>query len=145
MSKPFPERPPVDPPDTLSGPGPLSPAWPWVVVPVLPEGRLERIAARLTLLKDECYVALAQKGAPFLLGLRQREELAEMLEEVRGFNTHLPRHLRSRRIEAWPVPVLPAGILFGARDLLPLLDAAASTATVAADAFARDARQAAYA
>jgi len=123
----------LDPPDSSTGPGPLSPAFPWVLLPALPEGRLERMAARLRVLQDECRAALLEKGTPFWLGIGRREELVETLEEIRRLNAALPRYRRSRRVEGWPVPVLPMGALFGARDLLPLLDAAITTATLAAD------------
>ena len=135
MSRPF-APPPLDPFGVgfATGPGPLSPAWPKPVAPPPPDDEFLALADELIALRRACLRSLDpdQGTGPLLLDLGERARLNAALKALKARNADLPHYRRSAIAAGWPDPVLPAGVLFGPRDLISLLDTAARVAGEAA-------------
>jgi hypothetical protein len=117
-----------------TGPGPLSPAWPQAAPPTPPEDDLLVLAEELRALRGACIRSLNPDSGtgPLVLARDERAWLNGALGRLRALNAELPHNRRSAVVARWGEPVLPEGVLFGPRDLIPLVDTAARVAGQAA-------------
>lgn len=110
-------------------PGPAAPEAP-------PPDRtpLDALGARLAALKIEC-LDRQQRARDGGFAVMARAELVALnadLSEVRRLNAGLFHHVRSRSVDEWPEPVLPANALLAPRDVLPILRQAIDVVATAA-------------
>ncbi len=104
------------------GPGPLSPVWPRLVAPPPPGNEWEAIANELSAIRREVAMELrAEIRMPFFLSIEHRQVIEKAVAALRAAKVDLHPY-RPSEFADWPTPVLPTNVLFGARDLLPILD-----------------------
>ena len=117
-------------------PGPLSPAWPQPVKAAPPEDEFLALAAELEAMRRAAVWSLAPRlgTGPFYLSLDERARLNAVCVTLRAENAALPHNVRVPAATRWPLPVLPDGALFGARDIVRVLDTAISVARAASAA-----------
>jgi len=108
------------------------------IEPEPPSDALLAISEKLEAIKRECWRVLLKPELAFCLSQSETAWLGDTLSFLQAINVALPRHLRNYQVENWPVPALPAGVLLGPRDLLPLLNAGASLARIASDYAGRE-------
>jgi hypothetical protein len=123
-------RPVIDAPQTY-GPGPLSPAWRQPEAPPPPVNEWDAIARDLEAIRSGARAAIRsdEPGPPYFLTLEERACIEASVAALKLANRDiLMHHDRVSDVEAWPTPVLPRGVLLGARDILGVLDTAITCA-----------------
>lgn len=112
------------------GPGPLSPVWPKPQVVTPPINEWAEMSAAFSALRRACWASLRPElhAGPFMLSFDERAELDDCLRRIRIANAEMTPAWRMRDVDAWPDPVLPANVLFGARDLAEVLGKAIAAA-----------------
>jgi hypothetical protein len=105
------------------GPGPLSPVWPKAPELPTPRNEWEAMSWQLSGLRSACWASLRPDAgtAPHMLSFDERNELDDDLARIKAANAALSPGWHMRDVAAWPDPVLPRGVLFGARDLAAFL------------------------
>lgn len=96
---------------------------PSVAPPLPPPSELEAIEARLHATQRNIWTMLRAPYGTYIqfVGHNELTALNADLSVVRALNASIhPRH-RSRRVAAWPDPVLPMDVLLAPRNLLPAI------------------------
>jgi hypothetical protein len=125
-------RPVIDDAHTY-GPGPLSPAWRQLREPPPPINAWDAIARDLEAIRSGTRAAIRsdEPGPPYFLTLEERACIEASIAALKIANREiLMPQTRFSEVEAWPTPVLPRGVLLGARDILHVLETAITCARI---------------
>jgi hypothetical protein len=139
-----PGAPRLEPSTSGIGPGPMSPIWQRpAAVAAVPQNQWAALADELSALRRACFDSLREEtpGGQLLLGLAERADLNEKLRRLQAANlTELRAWHRSSAVAAWPDPVLPSTLLWGARDLAAVLGTAIRAAVTLSERAGRGSR-----
>lgn len=100
--------------------------------PLPPQSELDEIEARLSATRENIWAMLRAPIGTYLMvvGHNELAALNADLGVVRALNAAIHPHYQSRRVAAWPDPVLPMHVLLAPRNLLPALGDALHTFAV---------------